>query len=883
MIINTYKPATDFLTLVELLQWRAIYQPKKIAYTFLVDGETEEVHLTYEELDRQARSIAILLNSLNATGERALLFYPPGLEFIAAFFGCLYAGVVAVPVYPPHRNQYLAKLQAIVTDAQALFALTTTSLEPSLKKSPELASLHYIATNNLPNNIVDNSSLPRANSDTLAFLQYTSGSTGTPKGVMISHGNLLHNELVIKTNSGHTEESTYVSWLPHYHDMGLINLIQSLYIGARCILIPPTAFLQTPYRWLHAISRYKAHTSGGPNFAYELCVRKITPEQLSSLDLSSWQVAFNGAEPIQSETLQQFASTFAPCGFRLNSFSPCYGLAESTTAVTGSKKGEFPILQTVLKTSLEHNRVIVSSPDDKNAQTFVSSGKTWLDQRVRIVDPTSYIECLPGQVGEIWVSGASVALGYWNKHEETKHTFRAYLADTKEGPFLRTGDLGFLQQGELFVTGRLKDMVIIRGRNHYPQDIELTVEKSHPALKPGCGAAFTVEVNGERLVIVQEVERSYLRKLNVSEVVGNIREAVAIHHELQVYAVVLVKTGSIPKTSSGKIQRHTCRQQYIDETLEIVNSENETPPALTQTQKIAITNNPLQKRQKRLALATVGIPFLGSVLAVGLLWQVGISAVDIGLLVSMYVLTAIGVTVGYHRHFTHCAFRTSNVMRIILAILGSMAGQGPPIYWVATHRRHHQYSDIPGDAHSPNLHGEGIWNKLQGLFHAHIGWILDLEPTNTMLFAKDLVQDSAIYEINKLYFWWLFLGLAIPAILGGILTGTSIGVLSGFLWGGLVRIFLGQQFTYSINSICHVYGKRSFDTQEQSKNNILFAILLGGEGWHNNHHAFPHSAKFGLKWWQIDMGWWCICVFEKLGLVWDVKTPTAKMIEAKKS
>lgn len=574
---NQYK----FSTFVELLSYRAQNQPDQKAYIFLHDGETESDKLTYKELDIQARAIATQLQSLGATGERALLLYQPGLELTAAFFGCLYAGVVAVPAYPPRRNQNLSRLQAIVSDARAAVALTTTSLLGKIEGyawNPELAQLHWFATDKIASDLAEVWQEPKLSSDTLAFLQYTSGSTGTPKGVMVTHGNLVYNLALIYKCFGHTPNSQGLIWLPPYHDMGLIGgVLQPLYGGFPVTLMAPVDFLQKPFRWLQAISRYKATTSGGPNFAYELCVRKIKPEQLASLDLSSWEVAFTGAEPICAETLSQFAATFEPCGFRREAFYPCYGMAETTLIVSGGLKSALPTVRQVDAAALEQNRVVpTAASQQKGSRAIVGCGHC-VDQVV-VVDPESLTPCPDNKVGEIWVSGPSVAQGYWNRPEETLQTFHAYLADTGGGPFLRTGDLGFLQDGELFITGRIKDVIIIRGQNHYPQDIELTVERSHPALRRGCGAAFAVEVKGsERLVVVQEVERSYLRQMNVNEVVGNIRHAVAAEHSLQIYATVLVKTGSIPKTSSGKIQRYACRSGFLSGSLNVVEDWSENP------------------------------------------------------------------------------------------------------------------------------------------------------------------------------------------------------------------------------------------------------------------------------------------------------------------
>ncbi|MGK7877174.1 MAG: AMP-binding protein [Xenococcaceae cyanobacterium] len=561
---------------IDILRSRALNQPNQLAFIFLKDGETEAGRLTYQELDQQARAIAAQLQSLGATGSRALLLYPSGLEFITAFFGCLYASVVATPAFPPRRNQNMSRLQAIVADAQATVALTTTSILSNLERrfaqEPELKALNWLNSDNIPKSPGNSWQAPAVKSNSLAYLQYTSGSTSTPKGVMVSHGNILHNSECIKQAFELTSESVSVSWLPHFHDMGLIDgIIQPLYAGFLGILMPPVAFLQQPIRWLQAISRHKATHCGGPNFGYDLCIRKITPEQQKSLDLSSWCSAYNGAEPLRRETLEQFAAKFEPCGFRANFFYPCYGMAETTLMVSGGLVKDEPIYCTVSADALEHNQIAEASEDPKNVRHLVGCGQTWLDQKIAIADPETLTQCPPDRVGEIWVSGGSVTGGYWNKPEETQKTFHAYLADTNEGPFLRTGDLGFVQNGQLFITGRLKDLIIIRGRNHYPQDIELTVEQSHPALQQSSGAAFAVEIDGiERLAIAQEVKRSYLRHLDVDEVIRAIRQAVSEQHQLQVYAVLLLKTASIPKTSSGKIKRHACRVGFLNRNLNIV-------------------------------------------------------------------------------------------------------------------------------------------------------------------------------------------------------------------------------------------------------------------------------------------------------------------------
>ena len=473
-------------TLIDLLRGRALHQPAKTAYTFLADGETETVSLTYQALDRQARAIAAHLQSLCLSGDRALLLYPPGLDYIAAFFGCLYAGIVAVPAYPPRPNRSLARLQTLAADAQTSLALTTYStlskIGRQVAQTPELNTFYWLTTDSIVESLAQAWRQPKNNSDTSAFIQYTSGSTAIPKGVVITHKHLLHNLDLIHQRFEHTPNSRGVIWLPLYHDMGLIGgVLQPLYGGFPVTLMSPLMFLQSPLRWLQVISRYKATTSGGPNFAYDLCVRKITPEQRQSLDLSSWEVAFNGAEPISHETLEQFATTFEECGFRPEAFYPCYGMAEATLIISGGLKTTRPVCNTFQGEALAQNRVVLTEVDNHSALRLVSCGQPLPDQQIVIVHPERLIRCQAGEVGEIWVTGASIAQGYWNQPEETQRTFNAYLADTREGPFLRTGDLGFLIKGELFVTGRLKELIIINGCNYYPQDIERTVEQTEPS------------------------------------------------------------------------------------------------------------------------------------------------------------------------------------------------------------------------------------------------------------------------------------------------------------------------------------------------------------------------------------------------------------------
>lgn len=568
-----------FDSLVQLLETRAADRPKQLAYTFLRDDEVEEANLSYGELARKARAVGAWLQERNLQNRNVLLLYPPGLEYIVAFWGCLYAGAVAVPAYPPRRNRHFDRLQTIAVDAQAQIALTTSSIRErirsSLTEAPALSKLTWGVTEELDEQLADSWQAPQLNHSTIAFLQYTSGSTATPKGVIVTHGGLLQNEELIRGAFHQSEQSVIVGWLPLYHDMGLIgNVLQPLYLGARCILMSPLAFLQQPSRWLRAISRYRGTTSGGPNFAYDLCSQKISAEERDSLDLSCWTVAFNGAEPVRAETLQRFVDRFGPCGFKREAFYPCYGLAEATLFVSGARVKAQPTIKTMQRTALEKGFAVADQePVENDSVSLVGCGAAQHEPQIVVANPESLASCAPGEVGEIWISGPSVAAGYWNRPEETANVFQAYLSDTGAGPYLRSGDLGFLHSDELFVTGRIKDLIIIRGRNLYPHDVERTVEKSHPSLRAGGGAAFSIDSGGEeRLVIVHEIGRHVTSSYD--EVIGKIRQSLAEEHEVQPYAVALVATGVVPKTSSGKTQRRACREMFQSSTLSVVAAWN---------------------------------------------------------------------------------------------------------------------------------------------------------------------------------------------------------------------------------------------------------------------------------------------------------------------
>ena len=560
-------------SLVRLFRARTTEHGPRIAFRFLADGETEECCVTYEALDLRARAIAASLLSNAASGERALLFYPAGLDFVAAFLACVYAGVVAVPVFPARLRRHLPRLLAIAADSEAKFVLTTARIrgqsEDLFKRSPELQKLQWLATDEVPAADAENWRDPGADLETLAFLQYTSGSTATPRGVMVTHGNLLHNLACMRQVFQFSTKSIGVTWLPHYHDMGLIGgLLQPIYAGGEMIVMPPSSFLQRPLRWLSAVTRYRATALVAPNFAYDLCAERVAAEQRAALDLRSVQVALCGAEPVRPDTLARFARTFAPNGFRQESFRPAYGLAETTLIVSGHSNGGAPVAHALLAGALQRNQIKPAEEGVPDSRVLTGCGGIAPGLKVRIVDPETLSPCPSDRVGEIWVWGPSVASGYWRKPDETKQIFDAHMA-TGEGPFLRTGDLGFLDEEQLFVTGRLKDLIIIRGSNHYPQDLEYTVEGSHRALRHGSGAAFSIDLDGaERLIIVQEVnERS---SASNEDMVASIRRALSESHELHPDAVVLIKPRSIPRTSSGKIQRYACREAFLAGTLDVV-------------------------------------------------------------------------------------------------------------------------------------------------------------------------------------------------------------------------------------------------------------------------------------------------------------------------
>lgn len=581
---------TQFSTLVELLQYRAKTQPNDLAYQFLIDGKKEGAAYTYAELDEQARAIASLLQQQKAKGQRALLLYPQGVEVVAAFCGCLYAGVIAIPVPPPDAGRMkrtLPRLREIIKDAEAALVLSNDRIIDLIQTSdvdfPEFDTMRWIDTETVDSSLAQKWQDPEVNKDVLAYLQYTSGSTSTPKGVMLSHYNLLHHSEYLRRGCGYHPDGPTVTWMPYFHDYGLVEgLMQPLYNGAPCYIMAPLAFVKRPLRWLQAIQKYGATHSQAPNFAYELCLKRIKPAKREGLDLGGWLSAGNAAEPINPRVMREFHEAFAECGFKWESFSPAYGLAEATLLVSSTPVGEAPVILSLEASELEKGRISLAGPESSYIREAVSCGALVCETDVAIVNPDELTRCEADEVGEIWVNDPGVAHGYWQRPKATRETFEAQIAGEGATRYLRTGDLGFVKDGNLYITGRIKDLIIIRGTNHYPQDIEWTVQQIDTAMRSDYGACFSIIEDGEeRLVVVQEVERSQQNRIKdptaAENLITDIRQAISEAHELQVYAVALVKSGNVLKTSSGKIQRRKCKTSFLAGELEVLTDWSENP------------------------------------------------------------------------------------------------------------------------------------------------------------------------------------------------------------------------------------------------------------------------------------------------------------------
>jgi len=547
--------------LVDVLCRRAADEAERPACTFLHDGEIDEETITYGGLDARARRIAVALGC-DASRAPVLLLFEPGLDFVAAFLGCLYAGVVAVPVYPPEGRDPeggAARIRRVAADAGARRVVTTRALDRALARS--IRSELDEARSRI---LVDELSIgteaawrpPGIGGGDVAFLQYTSGSTATPRGVMVTHANLMAHGSRVADVLGLDAEAVAVSWLPVYHDMGLVGtLLIPLQIGFRSVQMAPRAFLERPGRWLRAITRHRGTLSPAPNFAYDLAVRRTTPEERRELDLGTWRAAMNGAEPIRAETVERFVAAFAPCGFRREALVPCYGLAEATLMVAGGPAGEGPVRLAVDGAALDDARVVVVPAEERGARVLVGSGRVMPDVALRIVHAASGSPTRADEIGEIRVAGPTIAVGYWRRPAETAAAFENPPCGPRR---LRTGDLGFVHDGVLFVTGRCKDLIVVRGRNHHPHDLEDVAAGAHPALRPGGGAAFACDgADGEAVVVVHEVEADDAATLRA--VAAAIREAIARVHGLVVARLVLIAPRTLPKTTSGKVRRSACR------------------------------------------------------------------------------------------------------------------------------------------------------------------------------------------------------------------------------------------------------------------------------------------------------------------------------------
>lgn len=571
-LLSPFSPPETHL--VERLRYWKDAQPNDIAFRFLEDGESKEKVLTYAKLDERARAVGSKLVSMNMGGQRALLLFQSGLEFIEAFFGCHYAGVIPVPAFPPRRNRNMGRIDAISKDADAAVALTTFDVmdrmdQATLESTPSLQKASWVSVDKIPNELARDWVKPELSLDDIALIQYTSGSTGSPKGVVLTQRNVISNCRMISKAFQVGLNDIAISWLPLYHDMGLIGgIVNPMFMGCEVVMLSPISFLTRPIRWLQAITKYKATITGGPNFAYNLCVDRVEPSALEELDLSSWKIAFNGAEPVRADVLNRFSENFASSGFRPQAHYPCYGMAETTLFVTGGYPHLSPEIVSFVSERLENYEVVPASKDsEETTRDLVSCGRVVDGEEVLIVDQKTRKQLPDDKIGEIWVKSPSVGTGYWQKEEVSEEVFRATLADQPEGEkYLRTGDLGFFYNDELFVSGRLKDMIIVNGVNRYPQDIEATVEQCSPFLKPAGAAAFATMKDGEEiLAVVCEVERKH--DVDWNDVITKVRSSVTKEHELAPDTVILVRSSSIPKTSSGKIQRHACRKYFREDKL----------------------------------------------------------------------------------------------------------------------------------------------------------------------------------------------------------------------------------------------------------------------------------------------------------------------------
>ncbi|MDP3267793.1 MAG: fatty acyl-AMP ligase [Legionella sp.] len=562
-------------SLVDVVQFRSVSSPQKICCIFLTKESEEQ--MTYLELDQHAKAIAIQLQEQGVRpGDRILLLFSPGIPFIQAFFGCLYARAIAVPIYPPAQEKLLEKAHRIITNSKPVLAIMTDEhvikfARPGQNGTPYLDDVPCLTIERLIGTLNDGTQAQTIHKNDTAFLQYTSGSTMHPKGVIINHQNLMDNMSKIYNTYDMNEQTIVFSWLPPHHDMGLIGCILTpIYGGVPIIMMSPFSFLQNPLSWLQNITKYKVTISGSPNFAYDYCVKRIREEKKQGLDLSSWRIASNGAEPIRKETMEQFYQAFKDYGFDKKAFFPCYGLAEATLLVTGSTPGTLYRTVELAKEQYQDHRVHFADKGAIDHYSLVSCGQ--LVQTVKIVDPEQLTLCAEDQIGEIWVHSDSVSQGYWNQEEETAHAFNAFIKDdTSNQGYLRTGDLGFIHKEELYVTGRIKDLIILYGKNHYPQDIEYSIQHAPVHTRLGKCAAFIIQADHEyQLVVMCEVKNRFMKSEEQESLFNEIFELVYQAHQLEIHRIVLTPLKAMPHTTSGKIRRNFCRKYLLENTIPIV-------------------------------------------------------------------------------------------------------------------------------------------------------------------------------------------------------------------------------------------------------------------------------------------------------------------------
>lgn len=579
--MNNSVPIADDLTLlpngatiVSVLKQRAALHPDKTAFSFLREGTVKEVCISYAGLEIQAGCVASKLNALGLKGQAVLMFFPSGLDFVSAFFGCLCSGVIPVPVFPPRKNRSLQRIHAIASDCAAKAILTTSEVSRSMERNfsgdPVLNNLPWHSTDLWVDSAIPCKSHHEPGFEDLAFLQYTSGSTGNPKGVMVSHRNIMYNLRSIQLFFNMNREDIIVNWVPQFHDLGLIfGILETVFSGSHTVLIPPVSFLSDPMFLLRAISRYHATICGQPDFAFNLCVEKTDEDQRAGIDLSSLRVFYSGAEPVRKLTLGRFFKAFSPAGLKEETLFPGYGMAESTLILTGKEVSQPPFFLAVSASALEKNTVIPPS-ETGDTKWITSNGKPKMDTRIIIVDPEKTKQLPEDLVGEIWASGSTVTMGYFHNPHLTDQVFHATLPEYGASKWLRTGDLGFLHDGDLFITGRLKDLIIIRGSNFYPQDIEDVIESCHHSVRKTCTAAISYEDNGaERLVIVAELRRTILPH-DTEKIMDAITTEVFNEFEIRPSRITLIRFGSIPKTSSGKIMRSTVRDYLLNGKFDII-------------------------------------------------------------------------------------------------------------------------------------------------------------------------------------------------------------------------------------------------------------------------------------------------------------------------